>query len=158
MNVRTRRVACTAATQPPWAPRLAIPVIAALTIAIASCGKPPPGGLDVIPSDAEDPRLAGASASPPGATGADVTSWESMPWRDDAHPWLAYPAHAQLQIDHEQGRVPTGVVVYISFVESGENPAVAPGDLARIVDVNDEFVTVWNDTNSAYFARVVLLF
>jgi len=140
---------------------IAAPLLVGL--AIGGCERPPAGGLDVIPSGPDDTRLSRASAFPAGATGDEVTSWESTPWNDNDPettdpPWLAYPAHGQLQVHHGQGRVPSGVIVYIAFVEDGQNPAVAPGDLTRIVEVNDDFVTVWNDTSSGYFARVVLLF
>lgn len=141
----------------------ALSVGLALALGSGGCGKPPAGGVDIVPSGPDDTRLAFASVSPMGATGDDVSSWESVPWRDEAHPevvrpWIPYPGHVQLQVHHEQGRIPRAVLVYLSFVENGQNPALAAGDLARVVDVNEEFVTVWNDTNGAYFARVVLLF
>jgi hypothetical protein len=52
--------------------------------------------------------------------------------------------------------VPTSVFVYLSFVQTGTSPALAAGDLARVVDVDASTVTVWNDTNGSYFARVVV--
>jgi hypothetical protein len=86
------------------------------------------------------------------------SAWESAPWGgpgSGVH-WLPFGAREQLQVQHGLGRVPTGVITYISFVEDGQNPGQAAGDLAQIVEVTADHVTVWNDTNGMYFARVVV--
>jgi hypothetical protein len=70
--------------------------------------------------------------------------------------WLPYPPRGQVQVEHSLGRVPTTVFVYLSFMPTGVSPALAAGDLARVVEVDASTVTVWNDTNGSYFARVVV--
>jgi len=52
--------------------------------------------------------------------------------------------------------MPTGVLTYISFTADGFDPSQAAGDLARLVSVTPDHVTVWNDTNGSYFARIVV--
>lgn len=126
-----------------------------VTIALlgSSCGKPGPGNLVVL-------RLAPDGGLPEAMSLADGGAWESSPWAspDGGTPvhWLYYGPHEQLHVQHSLGRVPTGVLTYISFVESGVDPSLAPGDLARLVDVTDDHVTVWNDTNGVYYARIVV--
>jgi hypothetical protein len=86
-------------------------------------------------------------------------SWESSPWSlPDAMmtEWIPYQPHALIHITHPLGRVPTAVLVYISFVEDGSTPALAAGELARVVDASTGDVTVWNDTGGTYWCRIVL--
>jgi hypothetical protein len=119
--------------------------------AITACGKPPPGNLDVLTPD--DSRLAMAVSDRDPMTGA-VRSWASAPWAGGE--WIRYPGRIQLDVSHGLGRVPNVVLVYLSFAPDGRNPALAAGDLARIVEADETHVVVWNDTNGSYFARIVV--
>lgn len=127
----------------PRAPSLVLLALASLALA---CGRPPPGTL--IELDPSDPELAMASVDP--VTGA----WESMPWT--GMEWLPFGPRVQLRVTHGLGRVPRSVHVYLAFDELGSDPAAAAGDLARVIEVTDTTVTVWNDTNATYFARIVV--
>ncbi len=69
---------------------------------------------------------------------------------------MEYDGHIQLDIEHELGRTPSGVLVYISFTPDGMIPALAAGDLAQIRAIDANHVVVWNNTNGQYFARVVV--
>lgn len=90
----------------------------------------------------------------------DLLSWESAPWASDdptmATAWIPYQPRSLIHITHPLGREPVGVLVYLSFVQEGSSPALAAGDLARVVDATDTDVTVWNDTAGTYFVRVVI--
>lgn len=113
--------------------------------AMAGCGRPPADPLVIYPSTA--PELASAAVD---ATG----QWSSCPWTGVS--WLRYPPRGQIQVEHALGRIPARVNVYLAFDAAGTAPALAAGDLARVVDVDESTVTIWNDTNGAYFARVVI--
>ena len=118
-----------------------------LALFAPGCGKPGPGTVVVYSRDGGLP-MSMVDPSP--------DTWESSPWAGPDVHWIPYGPHVQLQLEHDLGRVPTGVITYISFVESGQNPSQAAGDLARLVDVTADHVTVWNDTNGSYFARVIV--
>ncbi|MFN9809806.1 MAG: hypothetical protein ACK6CU_09255 [Deltaproteobacteria bacterium] len=124
--------------------------VGASGIALGACGRPAPGGVVVF--TAASPELAMAGIDPESGT------WQSAPWADCAGVvrWLPYPPRGQIQLEHSLGRVPTTVFVYLSFMPTGVSPALAAGDLARVVEVDASPVTVWNDTNGSYFARVVV--
>ncbi len=126
---------------------LAILALVASAALATSCGKPGQGAL--VPYSL-DGGLPSAMLDP------SPDAWESAPWTGTDVRWLPYGPHVQLQVQHGLGRTPTGVLTYISFVESGQNPSQAAGDLARLVEVTDDHVTVWNDTNGSYFARIVV--
>ncbi len=115
---------------------------------LGACGRPQPNPVVVFTVDS--PELAMASIDP------ETGSWQSGPWAADGVTWLPYPPRGQIQVEHALGRVPTTVMVYLSFDATGANPALAAGDLARVVDVDASTVTVWNDTNGRFFARVVV--
>lgn len=120
----------------------------ALTLALSasSCGKPGPGNvLDLSDGGLPMEMLLEAGSA-----------WESSPWMGTDVHWLPYGPHEQLRVHHTLGRTPVGVITYISFTENGFDPSQAAGDLARLVEVDDQNVTVWNDTNGSYFARIVV--
>ncbi|MBX7192651.1 MAG: hypothetical protein K1X94_11365 [Sandaracinaceae bacterium] len=123
---------------------------ASLLATLAACGKPTPG--EIVVFTASSPELAMASVDP------ETGSWQSAPWGDTAGTvtWLPYPPRGQIQIEHGLGRVPSTVLVYLSFDEHGSSPALAAGDLARVLEVDATTVTLWNATNGSYFARVVV--
>lgn len=95
-----------------------------------------------------DPELAGASVDAAGV-------WESAPWDDDRFPWLPYPGLATLRLQHSLARVPRSVLVYIAFASDGAAPALAAGELARVLEVSPDSITIRNDTQSELFARVI---
>lgn len=111
-------------------------------VSLAACGLPS-GDMFTYPADS--PELANASVR--------EGVWESVPW--EGSPWLPYPPQATVQLEHGLGYVPRSVLVYVSFEESGVEPAPTAGDLSRIIEVDDTFLTVRNDTNAVLFARVV---
>jgi hypothetical protein len=113
------------------------------TGAIAGC-RLPTGDLIVYPADA--PELAAASVTPEGV-------WESCPWAGS--PWLPYPGRASVQVEHSLGYAPPRVLVYLSFEASGADPALAAGDLARVVEVDATTLLVRSDTSAFFFARIV---
>lgn len=137
---------------------LALLVLGTLASFASGCGKPGPGNLVVLRLTPDGSMLDGGL--PAAMTIPGGSAWESSPWASpDGGPsvhWLSYGPHVQLDVQHGLGRVPTGVITYISFVESGLDPSQAAGDLARLVEITDDHVTVWNDTNGVYFARVVV--
>lgn len=122
-------------------------VASVVALAVTSCGKPGPGGVVDYTLDGSLPT---AMIDP------STSTWESSAWAGPGVHWVPYGPHAQIRLEHDLGRVPAGVITYLSFTEDGTNPSQAAGDLARIVEVTDTHVTVWNDTNGAYYARVVL--
>ena len=60
-----------------------------------------------------------------------------------------------MQVEHSIGYTPRVVLVYLSFEAIGSEPAMAAGDLARIVSVDESTITIRNDTSAMFFARVV---
>lgn len=137
--------------------RTVLVIAASLSLCVAAfgCGRPPPGNLLDFPAAAMELELA--SLDP-------VTNiWESAPWSGAI--WLPFPAQTQVRVEHGLGRIPRAVEVYLGFQEMplgnvppmrDTPPALASGDLARIVEVTPTTVTVWNDTGGDYFARIVL--
>ena len=98
----------------------------------------------------EDDALADARTAEQGL-------WESAPWQ--GAPWLCFDSGIRLRISHSLGYSPTLIQVYLSFANSDDGPSsafVASGDLARIVEVTDTYVTIENNTEEYFFARLVL--
>jgi hypothetical protein len=126
----------------------------------AGCGRPGMGTqIDLNGDPAAGPIDLVLASSRLVEDGMWNVSWESAPWSDgdpETAPWLPYQPHTLVHITHPLGREPVGVLVYISFAQDGATPGLAAGELARIVDVTDTDVTVWNDTNGVYFARIVI--
>lgn len=120
-----------------------------MTALLPACGRPAPGGVVVFAADS--PFLAMASVDP------ESGSWESAPWSPGEMGWIPYPPRGQIQVAHGLGRVPRTVLVYLSFDAAGTSPGLAAGDLARLVAADATNVTVWNDTNGSFFARVVVV-
>ena len=114
------------------------------------------GCTDIVPVD--DIYTLGdlACASTFGPEGAH---WQSTTWGDAAAPgceWHAFSARSTLTVEHPLGDPPAIVLVYVSFDASGRGATLASGDIALIDTVNDFEVTVRNNTNENFFARVVL--
>lgn len=115
-------------------------------ISLPACGLPTG---DLIVYTADDPELAHASVSDDGV-------WESVPWSAPEARWLEYPPRVTVQLEHGLGYTPREVLVYLSFDPLGSEPALAAGDLARIVSVDATTVSVRNETSAAFFVRVVV--
>lgn len=119
----------------------------ALGGALPSAGCVMPSG-EFVSYAADSPELAHASVSPEGV-------WESVPWSGQDTPWLPFPPRVTVELEHTLGREPRVVLVYLAFDAGATDPALAAGDLARIVEVTNTTITVHNDTNGSYFFRVV---
>ncbi len=81
--------------------------------------------------------------------------WESAPWEGGC-PWFEFPEATVLEVPHGLGRAPAAVLVYLSFVPEGSQAVLASGDLARVVSVSADTVTLSNATEQGMYARVVL--
>lgn len=89
----------------------------------------------------------------PGQRVTPSGQWESSAWTGGT--WLDYPGRITLRLEHGLGREPSSVLVYLAFDAAGQGPALAAGDLSRVVSVDAQYITVRNDTEGDYFARVV---
>lgn len=119
----------------------------AAALVLGACNGLPTG--DTITYNASSPELADASVSPEGI-------WQSSPWSGADVTWLPYPGQATIVVEHDLGRVPTDADVWISFDEGGDAPAPASGDLARLIAIDETFVSVRNSTNVQLWARITL--
>jgi hypothetical protein len=119
--------------------------LALLLTSLAACALPT-GETEVYTADSEE--LAHASVSADGV-------WESVPWEGQDTPWLEVGSRITVELEHTLGAEPRVVLVYLAFDPEATDPALAAGDLARVVDVTDTTVAVKNDTNATYFVRVV---
>lgn len=87
----------------------------------------------------------------------DQGIWQSVPWQDA--PWHCFDAGMKVRLSHPLGYPPAMVQIYLSFTTSDDGPGkpfLASGDLARIVEVTDEYVMIENNTEEYFFVRVVL--
>jgi len=80
--------------------------------------------------------------------------WQSTRW--SGSPWHPYPGGVTLRVEHDLGRAPSAVLVYIAFSADGAGTGLASGDLARIVQVTDSEVTIRNGTEADLYCRIVL--
>jgi len=96
----------------------------------------------------------GIADHPPTAGVTDGDQWQSVGWLGDA--WLRYPGRSTIVMEHELGRTPASVLIYLSFEEDGAGAALTAGDTARIVSVDERFVTIRNDTDADFFLRAVV--
>jgi hypothetical protein len=119
--------------------------LALILTPLAACALPT-GETAVYTADS--PELAHASVSPDGV-------WESVPWAGQDAPWLEVGSRLTVELEHTLGFEPRVVLVYLAFDPEATDPALAAGDLARVVEVTDTTVAVKNDTNATYYFRVV---
>ena len=61
-----------------------------------------------------------------------------------------------VEIQHDLGRTPSDVVIYVAFSRTGASGTIASGDAGRIVGADDTRVVVENTTEQDFFVRVVL--
>ncbi len=127
-------------------------------IALAWAGLVAVGGAGLLAAgctaQAEETIHVPLSDLPAHARNPAPDVWESSPWTGAS--WMRYPGHVTLIVDHDLGRRPTAVLVYLAFDSSGGGSALSAGDLARIVEVTGDHVTIRNDTDGEYFVRLVL--
>jgi len=94
-----------------------------------------------------------------GGTTADGV-YMTSPWTG---PLLSWPGGQHYQLDHSLGATPSWVHAYLSFEESGldggvaggGNVSLAAGNDVEILGMDDQSITVANDTCSAYWLLVV---
>jgi hypothetical protein len=92
----------------------------------------------------------------------DAVGWESTPLPDltgevvSGCEWLPFPGRTLVELEHELGRVPLDVSIYISFTGDGESSTKASGDSGRIVGADETRVLVENTTEQDFFVRVVI--
>jgi hypothetical protein len=91
---------------------------------------------------------------PPSAGVTTAGDWQSVGFLGD--PWQRYAARTRLVMEHGLGREPSSVLVYLSFDASGGAATLSAGDTARIISVDDRFVTIDNHTEADFYVRVVL--
>jgi len=95
------------------------------------------------------------SESGPTAAGG----WQSAPWANSL--WIEFPGRTAVEIEHDLGRRPDSVLVYLSFQgddrDGPERTAfLGAGDVAQISNVNDTSVTIENTTAADFHLRIVL--
>lgn len=101
---------------------------------------------DTVRYSVGDPELESASVSAEGV-------WESAPL--EGVPWIPFTGRLTVELEHTLGHRPRIIQVYLAFDVDGTDPGLAAGDLARIVQADEEIVAILNDTNAEYFMRVV---
>ncbi len=84
--------------------------------------------------------------------------WQSSPWQsDDANcVYLPFQGQTTYRFFHTLGETPLSVDLYVSFTAEGTSVAPPAGDMSRILEVNDAYVDIRNQTNEDFFVRVVL--
>ncbi|NLY93519.1 MAG: hypothetical protein GXY23_05775 [Myxococcales bacterium] len=70
--------------------------------------------------------------------------------------WVRFPGRTVVEIQHDLGRTPSDVVIYVAFSRTGASGTIASGDAGRIVGADDTRVVVENTTEQDFFVRVVL--
>jgi len=113
----------------------------------------PPRPLPDTPPDLDAGTLPDAgSASCPDA-GAAVVPDASPPGCE----WFVFNQNTTYVIEHPLGRIPSLIVVYISFYPDGRGSSIATGDTFLVQASCATSITIRNDTNQRFYARVVLL-
>ena len=95
--------------------------------------------------------LVGSRQIPPG------TRWESAAW--DPFPgdtWAPLAAGSRVRFYHPLSRTPANVFVYLSYSSDGSHAVPSAGDSARIEEVTDEYVEIFNRTAQSFYVRIVL--
>jgi hypothetical protein len=148
--------------------RLSVKILPALAILIGAgceptetqcdgCDGEMEGGDLCVVTLGDMPEASGDSADA-GAGGPD--RWESAPWQNAR--WLSLPGGGSLKVQHDLGRMPTLVQLYLSFEkddsdrEGTRSSFPAAGDLAHITGVSAKAVMVENNTDEDFCLRLVL--
>lgn len=84
--------------------------------------------------------------------------WESAGWPPAPRcEWLPFEGRTTVELAHDLGPLtPRDVSIFLAFEPDGRSAAPAAGDLARILAVDSETVTLRNETNQDFFLKVVL--
>ncbi len=121
-----------------------------LFVGAAGCG-------DALAQDPIDVGLAELPcASGPAAPGQPWESAEWPPFETPGCAWLRFDGRQTYRIEHELGRRPRSVGLYLSFEEAGVASAPSAGDATRILEVGPDAVTIRNGTHQDFFLKVVL--
>lgn len=104
--------------------------------------------------DAQERMTLTLADLPPSAGPGTTGTWQSVGWQGDL--WHRFSGRLELEIEHDLGREPQLVMVYLSFAPDGAPAALAAGDLAQIVQVDASTVTLVNQTNQEFFCRIVI--
>ena len=95
-----------------------------------------------------------AASNLPVTAGTDSTGhWQSSAWNAD---WIRYEGETSLRLEHNLGRVPSAVLVYISFSPDGHAAGLSAGDSARMIAVTETHLTIQNALRENFYVRVVL--
>jgi hypothetical protein len=100
-------------------------------------------------TDADNPaqRFEGGAVS-----GGANPYYVSSDWQTGL---LPFPGGKRYQLVHHLGFTPAEVSVYVSFAEQNEPITPCSGNTCVIQAVNDDSITVKNDTCSEFWVRVV---
>lgn len=86
--------------------------------------------------------------------------WSSAPFQNAQ--WIPLGPSAEVEVEHGLGRMPTSIQVYISGIgddrADAEPRAFSPaaGDVANILHVSADSVTLKNRTKGQFYVRLVL--
>ncbi|MBN1654432.1 MAG: hypothetical protein JXA30_11740 [Deltaproteobacteria bacterium] len=130
--------------------------IAAVALSLCACGSAR-GACECDGEPDDDGACVVTEKQLRGSRTTDNAQWESAPWQGEM--WVCFAAGMKLKIEHPLGYEPSLVQVYLAFSESEaeiKSAFLASGDLARIVEVTDEYVLIENNTEEYFRIRVVL--
>lgn len=86
--------------------------------------------------------------------------WESAPWPTTGAAatceWINFDGRQTYIIEHNRGAVPLLVAPYLSFHPNGDSSVPSAGDMTRIIAVDENTVTLRNNTNENFFLKLVL--
>ncbi len=84
-------------------------------------------------------------------------AWESAPFFPEAGcEWFEFRHDTSYRVAHTLARVPRSYEVYVAFAADGRASAPAAGDMAVLVDLDDEDIVLRNRTGEDFFVRLVL--
>lgn len=136
--------------------RAALPALAAL--ALAGCGlesmQTRNVSLSEMPCSGIDPST-GAWISHPLPVSEDLESMGDA-GTSGVCAWMRFGARERLVVEHDLGRTPVIVLVYLAFQESGIGATLASGDIARIVAADADELVLENRTDESFYLRLVL--
>ncbi len=102
-----------------------------------------------------EPLVEFALSELPASAGTDSAgNWQSVGWAGED--WLTYPSQGTMVVEHDLGRVPRSVLVYLSFESDGSGASLASGDLCRVLSVDENRVELRNGTRENFHFRLVL--
>jgi len=90
----------------------------------------------------------------------DGDAWQSAPWTRAR--WIPYPGGGTVTVFHGLGRTPTSVEVYLSADEddtekgSPRHSFAGAGNIVTLTGVDDESVSIHNNSRGKYALRLVV--